>query len=299
VNIILAVFFTGLGAIIGSFLNVVLYRFNTGRGIGGRSKCFSCNKTLGVMDLVPVLSFLANRFRCRHCGSRVSWQYISVEVLTAVLFLGVFIHYLPILHIFPAQFLIQVFFTCILMSLLVLIIVYDIRHKIIPDLFSYTFAVLTFIAIFIGFDSSGVIAVIMPDFLTLIAGLILAFPFYLLWLISDGRWMGLGDGKLALGIGWFLGLYDGISSVVLSFWIGAVFSLVLLAFNWFIKNFYKTYIVKMLVRCINTFSKKVFGIHYTVSGLDFRSEIPFAPFLIIGLLITFFFGYNVFEWNLY
>ena len=78
--------------------------------------------------------------------------------------------------------------------------------------------------------------------------------------------MGLGDAKLALGMGWFLGLVSGVSAVILGFWIGAAISLILL-----------------LLQKLNLTGK----------NLTIKSEIPFAPFLILGLLAVFFFGFDV------
>jgi leader peptidase (prepilin peptidase)/N-methyltransferase len=154
------------------------------------------------------------------------------------------------------------------MSLLVLITVYDIRHKIIPDVFAYTFAVVSFVSLFVYIGSTGQFVIVIPAIPELFAGVILAFPFYFLWLVSRGRWMGLGDAKLALGIGWFLGLAQGATAIMYSFWIGAFVSLVILAFQ-------------------NLFAKN--------KSLSMKSEIPFAPFLILGLLIVYFFGYNMFS----
>ena len=135
-------------------MNVVLFRYNTGRTIGGRSKCFSCRRTLTPIDLVPVLSYLVFRGRCRTCKSHVSFQYPSVEMLTGVLFGAVYLLYAPLLLINPALFLFDVSIALIVMSLLVLITVYDLRHKIIPDLFSYTFAAVTFIAMFLRLETA-------------------------------------------------------------------------------------------------------------------------------------------------
>src|SRR3989344_6482284 len=74
-----------LGAILGSFINALVYRFNTGRGMGGRSHCMHCGHTLSAVDLVPVFSFLFLRGRCRYCGVKLSLQYPLVEVAAAVL----------------------------------------------------------------------------------------------------------------------------------------------------------------------------------------------------------------------
>lgn len=267
-NIFIYFFFFVLGSIIGSFLNVVLFRFNTGRTIGGRSKCFSCRRTLQAIDLVPVLSYVVFGGRCRTCRSHVSFQYPLVELLTALLFVGSYALYAPLLVINPALFFFKISISLIVMSLLVLITVYDIKHKIIPDLFAYTFAAVSFLALFVHITPNGYLILHMPAVQELLAGVLLAFPFYFLWLVSRGAWMGLGDAKLALGIGWFLGLAKGATAIVYSFWIGAFVSLMILAFQYTALRSQK---------------------------LTMKSEIPFAPFLILGLLIVYFFGYNMFS----
>jgi prepilin signal peptidase PulO-like enzyme (type II secretory pathway) len=91
-----------------------------------------------------------------------------------------------------------------------------------------------------------------------LAGIIFFSFFGLVWLVSRGNWMGLGDAKLALGIGWLLGLSKGILALLFSFWTGALVGIFLLFF------FKKEY--------------------------NMKSRIPFGPFLILGAIIAFFFG---------
>ncbi|MES3005797.1 MAG: prepilin peptidase [Patescibacteria group bacterium] len=273
-----------LGTIIGSFLNVVLYRYNTGKGIGGRSQCFSCRRTLTWIDLVPVFSYLFLGGKCRSCRSKISMQYPAVELLTGILFVA---SYLIDAHLFllaPTMFLYELIYHLIVMSFLVLIIVYDIKHKIIPDAFAYSFALVAVLHLFVGIDSGGGIILLQPQAWDMLAGAILAFPFYILWLVSGGRWMGLGDAKLALGIGWFLGLTAGITAIVVSFWIGAAISILLL----------------LAIKMVKGLRKEVSAsFRSKLPYLTIKSEVPFAPFLIIGLLSVFFFRYTIFSTTLF
>ncbi len=179
--------------------------------------------------------------------------------------------------LYPTQFIIQMIYGMAIMSLLVLIVVYDLRHKIIPDLFAFLFGLLAFIGLFFTFDGAGQFQFIMPGVWDFAAGIILAFPFYLLWLVSSGNWMGLGDAKLVLGIGWFLGLSGGGTAIVFGFWIGAVVSLLIIGLGKLFRRFNKS---------------RLFG-QFKLPHLSMKSEIPFAPFLVAGLLIVFFFGYNI------
>ncbi len=251
------------GTIIGSFLNVVIYRLNTSRKItNSRSVCFSCNKKLYWYEMIPVLSFLFQKGRCRGCASRISHQYPIVEFTTGVVFAILAYYFLPLVFINSNMFIFLLSYFVFIFSILIVITVYDIRHKIIPDRLSFTFIFLAFVLMFINQSGVGEILV-MPSLWQLLAGLIIALPFALLWVISKGRWIGFGDIKLMLGIGWMLGLSIGLSALIISFWIGAIVGLVLLGL------------------------KKI--------KINLKTEIPFAPFLFIGTLIAFIFQIDVFK----
>ncbi|HAT68675.1 MAG: hypothetical protein A2481_01365 [Candidatus Yonathbacteria bacterium RIFOXYC2_FULL_47_9] len=247
------------GAIIGSFLNVVVYRYNSGTSpLTGRSQCFACGKILEWYELFPLLSFLFQKGRCRKCQVKLSWQYPLVEATSGVMFVAVFLLGKPILE---SIYLLAVF------STLLVIAVYDLRHQIIPDGLAALFAGLALV----WFVSTvGVRAVHFPYLWTLIAGPMLFLPFWVLWFVSKGRWLGLGDGKLALGMGWFLGATLGASAVMLAFWIGAAWALVLMAFQRLASNF-------------------------RGAKLSLKSEIPFGPFLILGVVIVYFTKVNFFD----
>lgn len=246
------------GAIIGSFLNVVSLRFNTGVGIGGRSMCMTCGKTLTWKELVPLLSFVYQKGACKKCKSKISWQYPLVEFLAGAIFALIFLIYPPISLLTGFTTLLYVFVSC----LLLVISVYDMKHKIIPDSFVYAFGAVALISTFIGgsswFHAPGIAAVL--------AGPILALPFALIWLVSRGKWMGLGDAKLVLGIGWLLGLNGGANALILAFWIAAAISLIWL--------------------------------FITYKKFKPRTEIPFGPYLILGLYLVLLFHIQVLDGHL-
>src|SRR5690606_24099342 len=89
-------FFFLLGLIIGSFLNVVIYRYNTGSAIKGRSYCFTCRSQLRWYELVPLFSFLIQRGKCRSCRSLISIQYPLVELTVGVVFVFLAYRYNPL-----------------------------------------------------------------------------------------------------------------------------------------------------------------------------------------------------------
>jgi leader peptidase (prepilin peptidase) / N-methyltransferase len=241
------------GTLIGSFLNVVLLRFESGRSLGGRSQCLSCGETLSAIHLVPLLSFLLLRGRCHFCTGRISFQYPLVEALTGLLFLSVyFLH----LSAWGTAWMLS------LIPLLVLIAVYDLRHTLIPNAFVYPLIVL---ALLPSAVEAWVLSSAEP-LSFLIGGPLLALPLFALWFFSRGAWMGLGDVKLAAGIGFALGLERGVVALLLSFWSGALVGILLL-------------FIPRVVRFILSSPLFSRGNHFTM-----KSEIPFAPFLIFGFL---------------
>ncbi|MBP6858338.1 MAG: prepilin peptidase [Candidatus Pacebacteria bacterium] len=246
------------GAIVGSFLNVVSLRFNTGVGLGGRSKCMSCGEGLTWKELVPVFSFLIQRGACKKCKSKISWQYPLVEFMAGVIFVLIFLTFPPFDALVAVVTLIHVIAAC----LLLVICVYDIKHKIIPDSFSYAFSAAALLSLFVGGSSWWHI----PGYWALIAGPLAATPFAVLWLISRGKWMGLGDAKLMLGIGWFLGVSGAINAMILAFWIAAAASLVWL--------------------------------FVTYKKFKPRTEVPFGPYLILGMYLVLLFQIQVLDINL-
>lgn len=253
------------GAVIGSFLNVVLYRLHTGRSLDGRSHCMSCGKVLAWYELVPIVSYLIQRGRCRGCGAYVPARYLVVEVLTGFLFVLVW-------HVF-AYDMILLALHLMLAALFVLIAVYDVRHTIIPD--ELTIGVGIIAVLFVGYEF-----VEMWDFMRILArvgaGLGAAFFFWGLWYMSKGRWIGFGDAKLALPLGVLAGVSGVFSMVVFSFWIGAVVSVALLG----------------MVRLLK---KGKTRLRFSARPITIKSEVPFAPFLIAGFVLVHFFHADTFN----
>lgn len=247
------------GLIIGSFLNVVILRFGTSRNLGGRSGCMVCGRNLSWHELFPVASFFVLKGRCRTCKTKISWQYPIVEFVSGVLFALLFLKFKPLFFLDSISFAMTYAYYAVAFSLLLVISVYDIRHKIIPNILSLVFGVLAFVGMFL-FGDMG-LALHIPSASSVLAGFVISIPFALLWLVSRGSWMGFGDAKLAVGLGFFLGMAQVINATVLAFWVGALVGLFLV------------------------FLDRIKGV---------KSEIPFAPFLVIGTILAFFFNFNLF-----
>ena len=247
------------GLIVGSFLNVLILRSWTGRTMLGRSGCLACETTLTWRELIPVLSWIALRGRCATCGSRLSVQYPLVELTTALLFAGVVAASLP---------LTQHIFMLAVAALLVAIAAYDIRHTVIPQLWVYLFAALSFTATAVVLAQYADVA---TWFWFIAAGPLAALPLASLWLVSRGAWMGFGDVKLALGIGWLLGPVSGPIAVFGAFVLGAIVSVGILLPLPYMRHLF------------DRNSSTVRSAAFTM-----KSEVPFGPFLIGSTLIVWF-----------
>ena len=262
--ILIFIFIFLLGTIIGSFLNVVIYRFNTGLPIvKGRSMCMTCSHKLCWHELIPLFSYLFLRGKCRKCKTSISKQYFIIELVTGLMFVLIALHFIQALFVSSALYVFLVTVFAFIFSILIVISVYDIRHKIIPDKLVYVFIAISFLLIFVNYQTANPLFV-LPSIMAILSGPLFALPFALLWFVSKGKWMGLGDAKLMLGLGWMLGPSLGFACVILSFWIGTIVSLLIMLFN----------------------KKKKIGL---------KTEIPFAPFLIIGALLVFLFHIDIFS----
>ena len=249
------------GLIIGSFLNVYIYRLNTGKSLAGHSHCLSCGAGLRPYELVPLFSYLFLKGRCRSCGCYIPVRYFVVELCTGVLFL---------LAYSVAFSVIEFLYLTALISVLIVITVYDIRHFIIPDKLIVSLLVLT--SVWQGYLLYGG-GTWQSLLMTIGAALLGAGFFYLLWLISAGRWIGFGDVKLAVPLGMMVGPFAVFSMIVFSFWIGAIVSLLLIGI---------TKLIRGQVRLQNR-----------IFRLTIKSVVPFAPFLVAGSLLVLFTNLNV------
>lgn len=215
-------FFFTLGLAVGSFLNVLIYRLPLGLGIRGRSFCPHCKKTIRWFDNVPLLSFLLLGGKCRRCHSPIGWQYPAVELITAALFVVTF-SFLSSERIMNQESgimgMIELLYSLLILSLLIVIFFIDLRHKIIPDLLVFPAIIVTFLYISIIHNSLFII-----HFLAAIG----AFAFFLtLFLFTRGRGMGFGDVKLAFLMGLILGFPNIVVALYLAFLTGAVVSIIL------------------------------------------------------------------------
>lgn len=256
------------GLIVGSFLNCVIYRFETGQGfLRGRSFCPHCKHKLSWQDLIPILSFLLLKGRCRCCQKRISWQYPLVEIATGLLFLLIFNHALAG-QVSNFQNLFTLAYYLIIVSFLIIIFVYDLKHYIIPDKVIFPAIGMVLVYNFISDLYFNHLTIKPFNHSLLFSGILAAFIaaifFFSIFLISKGHWLGFGDVKLAFFMGLFLGFPNILAGLFLSFFIGAIISVALVLLK-----------------------KKTL-----------KSEVPFGPFLVAGTFLALFWGKNLISFYL-
>ena len=200
-----------LGLVIGSFLNMLIPRLHQGeKGIFfGRSHCTECKKQLKGLELIPLISYLWLRGKCRHCKKHISLWYPATEIITALTF-GILTLITPDLQTWLWQ--------TGMFIILLFILFYDLRYKEIHDgvmIPGIVFAALA--SFFIG------------DFVDSLIGGVIGFTFFALqYVISRGRAIGAGDMRIGAFMGLMLGWHLTIVALVVSYIFGSIISLILL-----------------------------------------------------------------------
>ena len=228
------------GLLIGSFLNACAYRLPLGISVAtGRSFCPACTTQIKAVDNVPLLSWMRLRGRCRACGATISWRYPAVEALTAGLFAAVAAATGPS-PVLPLQLL--------FVAALVLVSDIDIGERIIPDVVILPVALIGLVGMTV-LDPGGA-----PRWVWLVSGLgaggLLLGAGLVYERLRGVQGMGMGDVKLAMCMGFFLGAAV-IPALFIGFIVGAVGGVALLA-----------------------------------RGQSARTAIPFGPFLAFGGVVA-------------
>jgi len=207
----LIVFIFGLA--IGSFLNVCIYRIPRKESIiSPGSHCPHCRHPLGLWDLIPLISIIILRGKCRYCGKEISPRYFFVELTTAVLFLALYVRFM-VYERSPVLF----FSYLLLSSALIAITFIDLEHKIIPDRITYP-----------GIAAGLLFSIFIGNFWVSLLGLFIgAGVLYFIIIVSHGG-MGGGDVKLAGMLGSFLGWRLLLLTLFLSFLSGGIVAIILL-----------------------------------------------------------------------
>jgi len=247
-----------LGAIIGSFLNVCIFRIPREKSIvRPGSSCPGCGTPIRFYDNIPLISYIALRGRCRRCGETISIRYPAVEMLTALFFAGIAWRF---------GLSVEAAAACVFTCVLIVISFIDLEFQIIPDIFSLGGLVLGMLlslvrpAPFFGQEMMvpfGSLPAILQSLLGVILGGGILYAIAKIYeLVRKAEGMGGGDIKLLAMIGAFCGITGVIFSLVAGSIIGALVGLPL-----------------MLVK-----------------GKDTKYAVPFGPFLSLGALLYVFAG---------
>jgi leader peptidase (prepilin peptidase)/N-methyltransferase len=205
-----------VGAVVGSFLNVCIYRLPRGESIiGPRSKCATCSRTLEWFENVPLIAYVALRGRCRTCHSRIGRGYPVVEATTAVMFVAAWWYYEP-----SALLLSRLLFGCALIVLFAI----DLEHHVLPN-------AITLPGILVGLAFS---VVTEPGWLSSAVGVLAGGG--ILYAVAEAYYrlrreegLGMGDVKMLAMIGAFLGWQLALVTLMMASFAGSVVGLLLIA----------------------------------------------------------------------
>jgi len=237
-----------IGASFGSFVNVLVDRLKIDQNeknilnLSQSSHCMSCQKRIAWYDLIPVISYFWLTGRCRSCGKVIPARILIVEIVTGLLGLAV-------VNYFGVDFGSLVLF--LVAMVMVAMFVYDLKYQLIPNYFIYAGLVLAVVY------NLHLLNLVRLEIDSLIFALLVGSGFfYILHLISSGKWMGFGDVKLMLVIGLILGWPLIMVQLYISFIVGGIVGLGLLIFG----------------------------------KQRLKSKLAFGPFLIAGYFISLFWG---------
>lgn len=251
----------GLGLIFGSFITALTWRIKNKKDwVAGRSQCPSCGHRLAVRDLLPVFSWLALGGRCRYCKKPISWQYPVTELATAAIFTGTYLFWPGGVEGAGDVVLVA---TWLASSVgLIALFLYDARWFLLPSKILYPTAVLAAtgrLIYIIGFETDKLEAFVNWVLAVAVASGI----FWLLFLLSSGRWIGFGDVRLGLISGTLLATPEkALLMIFLASVLGCLF------------------VIPQLLKK----QKKL------------TSQVPYGPFLIAAAYLSFFFGTALIDW---
>lgn len=202
------------GLLLGSFINMIVWRIPNSVTLKGRSLCVHCLHTLAWKDLIPVVSFLLLRFKCRYCLRQISWRYPLVELATAAALLSVWI-VRP--HYFAGP--LETLFVVLAVGVLVALFIIDHEYQIIPDAITLpAIILLSILQIIRGVPVSSLA----------LAALFAGGFFAAQYAFSKGRWIGDGDIRLGVLMGVILGWPTVFVALIIAYVFGACVGLILI-----------------------------------------------------------------------
>lgn len=209
------------GAIIGSFLNVCIFRLPTDESIAdGGSHCMSCKQKIKKYDLIPIVSYIILKGKCRSCGAKISPRYMIVELLNAVLYVLTFAH-------FGLNGSVEAAFVCVLLSCLIIVFFMDLDTQLISMPVVGVIGILAIAKLILTLTGRGEFLNPLTWLDTLGGAVVISVPFLAIFLISQGRAIGFGDVMLMLASGAYLGLKAVLVAAFIGLIIGSIAGLVI------------------------------------------------------------------------
>ncbi len=254
---------TVLGLAMGSFVGALVWRLHEGKNfVSERSECEHCHHKLGLLDLLPVVSWLALGGRCRYCKAPIGWQALVLELAMAALFVGSYI-------VWPLPFdtwQSNVSFGLWLVYVvgLVALLVYDLRWMILPNAIVFPLIGLALVELIVRYSLQPGPTVFGYLESAVLGVAVLGGVYWLLYTLSRGKWVGYGDVKLGVFMGIALGWQRALLALFLANIIGFFAVLPGLA----------------------------------TGKLKRTSRVPFGPFLIVAFVLSFLFGDEIIAWYL-
>jgi leader peptidase (prepilin peptidase)/N-methyltransferase len=261
-----AVLVAVIGLTFGSFINAYVWRIHKQSKsknksysiLSGRSMCPKCGSKLKPLDLVPIISWLMLRGKCRYCYKTISAEYPIVEIVTTALFVLSYVYW-PLG--FKAEGIFYFVFWLFLIVNLVALAIYDIHWLTLPNRIMYLLYSTVIVQVLVTFGAfHGGLHYLIGDLLGIAIG---GGMFYILFQVSNGKWIGGGDVKLGAILGLYIG--SGVDAILLIFIASVLGSL---------------YSISLM----------------TLGKLDRKSLIPYGPFLIVGVIVLRLFGQSLTSW---
>ncbi|MFH0792071.1 MAG: prepilin peptidase [bacterium] len=253
-----------LGLVAGSFVNAWVYRLDSGESVlFERSHCVNCGKTIRWYDLIPLFSFINLRGKCRDCQKPISIEYPLIEAITAVLYVAII--YLNRFAIGNLSGWASIIYQMLLLVFLETIFIFDLKHLLISfnAVIGATVLTIAFKIASLLLDKGSATALgISLIANTVLATIAVAGFLWLLAFISKEKWMGWGDVQVGLLMGVILGYPNALIALFIAFVVGAIIGLALII----------------------------------AKGKSPKAMVPFAPFLIVGTVVAFYWGNGISLW---
>ena len=234
---------------------MIVTRLHVAKVATGRSKCLSCGEKIHSYDLIPVISYLLLRGKCRHCKISYGIASLIVEMMYGIVFVFLY-HFILNGQLTSIGSILWLIYYTLLFIVLGVIALYDFRHTYIPVVYLLLYGVLTLAVLALRYQAT-------PSYIILLGPAILALPFFSLFLLTKGKGLGFGDILLFAGVGAFFSIEQGFAVLLISVWLGSLYGIVVI------------------------FKRRV--------AKNTSTMIPFVPFIVLAFLIVLFTDISIFS----